>query len=59
MCSGRGEVGKIQKDTAELKRQLGVIDKKLDMLAPKDSATTSPSVEAPTAPATAGAAPSD
>jgi hypothetical protein len=53
MCSGRGEVEKIQKDTAELKRQLGVIDQKLDTLVSKGNATTSTSVEAPTAPAEA------
>ena len=40
---------KIQKDTAELKQQLGVIDKKLDTLVPKVSATTSTSVEEPAA----------
>jgi hypothetical protein len=58
MCSGRGEVEKIQKDTAQLKQQLEAIDKKLDMLVPKDVATTSTSVEAPAAPANAGVAPS-
>ena len=59
MCSGKGEVEKIQKDTAELKKQLVVIDKKLDMLMPKGSATTSSNVEAPTAPADASVAPSE
>ncbi len=50
MCSGRSEMGKIQEDTAELKQQLGVIDKKLDALVPKGSATMSTSVEEPVAP---------
>lgn len=58
MCSGRGEMKKIHKDTAELKQQLGKIEKKLDALAPKDSATTSTTVETPAAPADAGVAPS-
>ena len=49
MCSGRSEMEKIQTDTAELKQQLGVIDKKLDTLVPKDNATTSTSVEEPAA----------
>jgi len=49
MCSGRSEMEKMQKDTAELKQQLGVIDKKLDTLVPKVSATTSTSVEEPAA----------
>ena len=47
MCSGRSEMERIQTDTAELKQQLGVIDKKLDTLVPKVSATTSTSVEEP------------
>lgn len=58
MCSGRGDMEKIRKDTAELKQQLGVIDKKLDALVPKGSTTTSTSVEEPAAPADAGVAPS-
>lgn len=58
MCSGRSEMEKIQKDTAELKRQIGAIDKKLDTLVPKGSATSSTSVEEPAAPADAGVAPS-
>jgi len=37
MCSGRSEMEKIQTDTAELKQQLGVIDKKLDALAVMES----------------------
>jgi len=49
MCSGRSEMERIQTDTAELKQQLGVIDKKLDTLVPKVSATTSTSVEEPAA----------
>ena len=31
-CSGRSEIEKVQKDTAELKQQLGTIEKKLDAL---------------------------
>lgn len=56
MCSGRTEVEKIQKDTAELKQQLEVIDKKLDTLVPKGSATST-SVEASAPPADTGVAP--
>jgi outer membrane murein-binding lipoprotein Lpp len=58
MCSGRSEMDKIQKDTAELKQQLGVIDKKLDALAPQGRATTSTGVEEPAASADANVAPS-
>ena len=58
MCSGKGDMEKIQKDTAELKQKLGVIDKKLDALVPKGSASTSTSVEEPATPADAGAVPS-
>jgi hypothetical protein len=49
MCSGRSEMEKVQKDTAQLKQQLAVIDKKLDALAPQGSATSSTSVEDTTA----------
>jgi hypothetical protein len=58
MCSGKGEIEKIQKDTAALKLQLGAMDKKLDLLLPQDSATTSPSIEAPAARVDASVAPS-
>jgi hypothetical protein len=58
MCSGKGEMEKIQKDTAALKQKLGEMDKKLDVLVPKGSASTSMNVEAPTAPADSGVAPS-
>jgi outer membrane murein-binding lipoprotein Lpp len=58
MCSGRGEMDKIHKDTAELKQQLGEMDKKLDALVSKESAAASTNVEAPTAPADTDAAPS-
>jgi hypothetical protein len=47
MCSGRGEMEKIHKDTAELKQQLGEIDKKLDTLVSKEHAPASTTVEAP------------
>jgi len=57
MCSGKGEMEKIQKDTAALKQQLGEMDQKLDMLVTKGSATTSTSVEAPATPADASVAP--
>ena len=39
MCSGRGEMEEIQKDTAQLKQQLGVIEKKLDALTLQGGAT--------------------
>jgi hypothetical protein len=45
MCSGRSEMDKIQRDTAELKQQLGVIDQKLDTLVSKGGATTTTGVE--------------
>ena len=57
MCSGRGEMEKVQKDTAKLKQQLEVMDKKLDSLVQKADATTSTSVEAPAAPTDTSAAP--
>jgi outer membrane murein-binding lipoprotein Lpp len=47
MCSGRSETQKVQKDTAELKQQVGEINRKLDALVSKDAA----------APADAGARP--
>jgi len=56
MCSGRSEMDKIRKDTAELKQQLGEIDKKLDALVPRGSATTYTGVEEPAASADAGVA---
>ena len=37
MCSGRSEMEKIQKDTTELKNQLGVIEKNLDSLTRRSS----------------------
>ena len=51
MCSGKGEVEKIRKDTAELKQQVGEINRKLDTLIQKDAAAPAVDVEAPTAPA--------
>lgn len=57
MCSGRSEVEKVQRDTAELKKQLGVIEQKLDTLVSKGEATTSTGVEAPVAPESAAVAP--
>jgi len=50
MCSGRGEVERVQKDTAELKRQLGAIDRKLDTLMSQGSATNTSDVESASAP---------
>ena len=45
MCSGRGEMEKIQQDTRSLKQQLDVIEKKLDSLAQKESATPDAGVD--------------
>ena len=45
MCSGRTEVEKVQKDTAELKQQLKEINRKLDTLVANGGATTSISDE--------------
>lgn len=56
MCSGRSEMEDLQRDTAELKKQLGAIDKKLDTLVQKNLATISTDVEVLEAPAEAGAA---
>jgi hypothetical protein len=56
MCPGRGELKEVQKDTAELKRQLKVIDSKLDALAPNADTTPSTNIEAPAVPAGAGPA---
>ena len=36
MCSGKGEVEKIRKDTAELKQQVGELNRKLDTLIQKE-----------------------
>jgi hypothetical protein len=47
MCSGRGEMDEIKRDTAQLKQQLGAIDKKLDTLVEKERAAASTDVEAP------------
>jgi hypothetical protein len=40
MCSGKGEMEKVRKDTAELKQQISEVNRKLDALAAKDSAAT-------------------
>jgi hypothetical protein len=53
MCSGKGETEKLQKDTAELKQQLGEVNRKLDVLIAQDAATPSAAVEAPDAGANA------
>jgi hypothetical protein len=52
MCSGRSETQKVQKDTAELKRQVSEINRKLDTLIATDVSTPTPDVEAPADPAT-------
>ena len=51
MCSGRGEMEKIQKDTAQIKQQLGVMEGKLDALAAQESATAATNTQGATAPA--------
>ena len=54
MCSGSGEVKKVQADTAEIKRQLGEINGKLDALkttgAPATGGEAAAPVEAAAAP---------
>ena len=50
MCSGKGEVEKIRKDTAELKQQVGEINRKLDALIQQESGTPAADVEAAAAP---------
>jgi hypothetical protein len=49
MCSGRSETEKVQKDTAELKRQVSEINRKLDTLMAKDVPVSDANVEAPAA----------
>ena len=44
----RPEMEKIQKDTAQLKQQLGVIERKLDALAPQRSATAAAAAQSDT-----------
>ena len=50
MCSGKGEVEKIRKDTADLKQQVGEINRKLDTLIQKESGAPAADVEAAAAP---------
>jgi len=48
MCSGKGEMEQIQRDTTELKKQVGELNRKLDTLIEKDAqAAATPNVEAP------------
>jgi len=42
MCSGKGEVEKIRSDTAQLKQQVGEINRKLDQLVSKGSPAPAP-----------------
>jgi hypothetical protein len=49
MCSGRGEMEKVQKDTAEVKQRLGAIERKLDTLVPQGSSGTSAGTDDATA----------
>jgi hypothetical protein len=49
MCSGRSETEKVQKDTAELRRQVSEINRKLDTLMAKDMPVSDANVEAPAA----------
>lgn len=49
MCSGRGETEKVRADTAELKKQVSEINRKLDALIAKDT-PPSADVEAPATP---------
>ncbi len=57
MCSGKGEVEKIQKDTAELKQQVGELNRKLDTLIEKQRDAPVATAEAPAPPSDAGKAP--
>ena len=57
MCSGKGEVEKIRKDTSELKQQVGELHRKLDTLIQKEAAAPELEVEAPTAPPATGTTP--
>ena len=50
MCSGRGEMEKIQEDTAQIKRQLGVMEGKLDALAAQERTTAATNTHGATAP---------
>ena len=42
MCSGRSEMEKIQRDNVALKQQVGEINRKLDLLLPKDAPASTP-----------------
>jgi len=42
MCSGKGEVDKIRSDTAQLKQQVGEINRKLDQPVPNASPAPAP-----------------
>jgi hypothetical protein len=53
MCSGKGETEKLRKDTAELKQQIGEVNRKLDALIAKDAAAPGGDVETPEAPPSA------
>jgi len=48
MCSGKGEMEKIRKDTADLKQQVGDLNRKLDTLIEKESGSAAnPAAPAP------------
>lgn len=49
MCSGRSEMEKLQEDTADLKQQIEVIDRKLDAMVRSGGAITFRNGEAPAA----------
>jgi len=49
MCSGRSEMEKVRNDTAELKQQVGEINRKLDTLVAKDAPAPAANVESPDA----------
>ena len=51
MCSGKGEMEKVQNDTAELRKEVGEINQKLDQLMSKPAPAATPDVEAPAEPA--------
>ena len=42
MCSGRSEMQKIQSDNVALKEQVSEINRKLDLLVPKDGPASTP-----------------
>lgn len=57
MCSGKGEMEKIRKNTADLKQQVGELDRKLDTLIQKQGGEPAENAGAAAPPADATTTP--